>query len=141
EGAQPKLLLECACVIVSEQKARSVSIAVDVTDGHSFSIMQAEPRIDPFIGGANSTYHVDLTIELPPLVPGVYGVDFWIGPHNTETFDWVRDAIKFEIVESPTRGRTFPHFRDHGFIVPISRASVQESPKACTQASHSVVAR
>jgi lipopolysaccharide transport system ATP-binding protein len=139
EGAQPKLRLECACVIVSDRIARPVSIAVNVTDGHSFSIMQAEPSVEPFIGGARSTYNVDLTIDLPPLVPGIYGLDFWIGPHNTKTSDWVREAIKFEIVESPTRGRTFPHFRDHGFIVPISKAKVRTSENASPRTSHAIV--
>jgi lipopolysaccharide transport system ATP-binding protein len=127
EGAQPKLRLECACVIVLERMARPVSIAVNVTDGHSFSIMQAEPHVEPFIGGTGGTYNVALTIDLPPLVPGIYGLDFWIGPHNMETFDWIREAITFEILESPTPGRTFPHSRDHGFIVPISRARVRKS--------------
>jgi lipopolysaccharide transport system ATP-binding protein len=127
EGAQPNLRLECACVIVSEQMARPVSIAVDVTDGHSHSIMKAEPSVEPFIGGARGSYNVDLTIELPALVPRIYGLDFWIGPHNTETSDWVPGAIKFEIAESPTRGRTYPHTLDHGSIVLISRAKVRTS--------------
>jgi len=104
---------------------RPVSIAVDVTDGQSFSIMQAEPSVEPFIGGDRGTYNVDLTIDLPPLVPGTYGLDFWIGPHNTETDDYIREAIKFEIVESPTVGRIFPYHKDHGFIVPRSRAHVR----------------
>jgi lipopolysaccharide transport system ATP-binding protein len=125
EGAQPNVRLECKCVIVSERIARPAFIAVDVTDGHSFSIMQAVPSVEPFIGGARGTYNVDLTIELPSLIPGVYGVDFWIGPHNTENYDFVRGAVKFEIIESPTPGRTYPHSRDCGFIVPPSRAHVR----------------
>jgi len=125
DGAQPNLRLQCACVIVSERMNRPVSIAVDVTDGQSFSIMQAEPSVEPFIGGDRGTYNVDLTIDLPPLVPGTYGLDFWIGPHNTETDDYIREAIKFEIVESPTVGRIFPYHKDHGFIVPRSRAHVR----------------
>ena len=124
-GAQPNLHLKCVCVIVSEQRARPVSIAVDVTDNHSLSIMQAVPHVEPFIGGSPGTYSVDLTIDLPPLVPGNYGLDFWIGPHNTETFDWIREAIRFEILESPTQGRTFPHHRDHGWIVPASEVHVR----------------
>src|SRR5262249_17977800 len=94
EGVQPNLRLECACVIVSERAARPVAIVVDVMDGYSVAIMQAEPSIEPFIGGAPGTYNVDLTIELPPLVPGIYGLDFWIGPHNRETSDWIRQEIE-----------------------------------------------
>jgi lipopolysaccharide transport system ATP-binding protein len=124
DGTQPRINLDCLCVIVSEQIARPVLIAVDVTDGNSFSIMQALPRVEPFIGGTAGNYTVNLRIELPPLVPGIYGLDFWIGPHNTKTSDLVRGALKFEIVETPTRGRTHPHSPDHGSVVPNSSADV-----------------
>jgi lipopolysaccharide transport system ATP-binding protein len=127
EGAQPRLRLECTSAIVSERTARPVLIAIDVTDTNSVSIMQAEPHVEPFIGGAPGIYNVDLTIELPPLVPGIYGLDFWIGPHNSETFDWIRGEIKFEIIDSPTSRRTYPHTRDHGYIVPASRVEVRTS--------------
>ena len=127
EGTQPMLRLECACVVFSERMTRPVLIAVDLTDVNSFAIMQALPRVEPFIGGAAGSHTVSLSIELPPLVPGIYGLDFWIGPHNTETSDLVREAVKFEIIESPTRGRTIPHSRDHGSIVPNSSAHVRIS--------------
>ena len=137
-GAQPRLRLECACVIVAERIARPVLIAVDVTDANSVAIMQALPRVEPFIGGAVGTYHVNLIIELPPLVPGIYGLDFWIGPHNTATSHLVRAAIKFEVVESPTCGRTFPHHRDQGSVVPISSAHVQISDGSDARTSRAV---
>jgi hypothetical protein len=123
---------------VSKTIGRSVTIVVDVTDNNSFAIMQAEPSVEPFIGGTPGTYHVDVSIDLPPLVPGIYGLDFWIGPHNTETLDWIRGAIKFEILESPTRGRTYPHFADHGFIVPFSKASVRPIENAPSPTSNVV---
>jgi lipopolysaccharide transport system ATP-binding protein len=129
EGVQPTLRLECECNIVWQRTARPVLIAVDVTDG-AFAIMQALPRLEPFIGGPAGTYIVNLTIELPPLVPGIYGLDFWIGPHNTETVDSVRNAVRFEIAESPTQGRTVPHTTDHGFIVPFSTARVHSETHA-----------
>jgi lipopolysaccharide transport system ATP-binding protein len=125
-GSQPDLRLDCACVIVSDRTARPVLIAVDVTDVNSVSIMQAEPHVEPFIGVGGGTYIVELTINLPPLIPGIYGLDFWIGPHNTETSDWIRGAIKMEIIESPTFGRTFPHTLEHGCVVPPSTAHVRK---------------
>ena len=139
EGTQPMLRLECACIIVSERMVRPVLIAVDVTDVNSFAIMQALPRVEPFIGGTVGAYDVNLSIELPALVPGIYGLDFWIGPHNTETSDLVRGAIKFEIVESPTRGRIFPHgARDHGFVVPNSSAHVRTSRAIDPRRPHAI---
>jgi hypothetical protein len=43
-----------------------------------------------------------------------------VGSHNTETLDEVREAVTFEIYESPTQGRSFPHSKYHGYIVPFS---------------------
>jgi lipopolysaccharide transport system ATP-binding protein len=130
DGAQPTIRLQCSCVIVSERRAPPAVICVDVADVNSFRIMQAYPSLAPFIGGAPGTYNVEVIIELPPLIPGKYSLDFWIGPHNTESYDFVREAIKFEIVDSPTPGRTFPHTRDHGSIVPNSKARAWRSESA-----------
>jgi hypothetical protein len=35
----------------------------------------------------------------------------------------VTEVVAFEIVDTPTPGRTFPHTKDHGFIVPASRVA------------------
>jgi lipopolysaccharide transport system ATP-binding protein len=125
DGEQPRLHLECACMIAWERVARPAMIALDVLDTNSFSIMQALPHPEPFIGGSPGIYGIDISIHLPPLVPGIYGLEFWIGPHHSETFDSIRDVIRFEILQGPTQGRTFPHTRDHGFMVPISSARVR----------------
>ena len=68
------LRLECVCVIVSERMSRPVLIAVDVTDDNSFGIMQALPRLAPFIGGPAGTYDLNLSIELPPWCRGSMGL-------------------------------------------------------------------
>jgi homopolymeric O-antigen transport system ATP-binding protein len=124
KGTQPNISLSCICDVVFEEDSRPVMIDVDVTDANSFPIMQAQPNFEAFIGGASGRYEVNLQIDLPPLVPGNYGLNFWIGPHNTETSDQIREAIGIEIADSPSRGRTFPHTPDHGLIVPPSRAHV-----------------
>ena len=124
-GKQPSLRLECVCEIDIDSPARPLMIAVDVTDTNQFPIMQAVPSPKGFIGGDPGTYEVRLVIDLPPLVPGPYCLDFWIGPHNSETSDFVQGAVAFEVSESPSPGRTHPHTQDHGFIVPHSRAEVK----------------
>ncbi len=83
--------------------------------------MQAIPQIKPFIRHHLQPFSLVVLIDLPPLIPGHYGISLWVGPHNTETFDEVRGCTTFEVVESPTAGRTFPHYRNHGLIVPFSR--------------------
>jgi lipopolysaccharide transport system ATP-binding protein len=126
EGRQPNLILNCDAVVSLEPGGRPVHIAVDIADRIGTTIMQAEPKCEPFIGGSPGIYNVELKIELPPLVPGLYTLDFWIGPHNTETFDRVRQVITVEIDESPNPTRSFPYTLDHGSIVPISTASVSK---------------
>jgi hypothetical protein len=125
EGKQPNLKLVCAISIKSERPSRRASITIDVLDGTGVAIMQAEPRVEPFIGGPAGTYLWDLALDLPPLVPGNYFLTFWKGPHNTETFDCVRQAVQFEVFESPTLGTTFPHAADHGSVVPFSTVFVR----------------
>ena len=124
EGKQPILVLCCNAVIRSETKGRPVFISADIADQTGVTLMQAEPRCEPFIGGDRALYSVDLRINLPPLVPGPYNLHFWIGPHNTETIDWIGHAVTIEIIESPDPARSFPYTLDHGSIVPVSTASV-----------------
>jgi lipopolysaccharide transport system ATP-binding protein len=131
EGKQPQLRLHCHASIISEPGGRAVFISVDIADQSSATIMQAEPRCHPFIGGKPGTYYVDILVEVPPLVPGFYSVDFWIGSHNTETYDWIRQAVTFEIVDSPNPRRSFPYHLAHGSIIPPSTASVREESAAC----------
>jgi lipopolysaccharide transport system ATP-binding protein len=125
EGEQPKHRLLCKSMIRYERPGRPALITVDVFDAGLAPIMQAEPRTAPFIGGSPGVYMVDIEIELPPLVPGSYSLDFWIGPHNTESYDYIKKAITFQIVDNPAPGRTFPYTPDHGFMVPPSSASVR----------------
>jgi lipopolysaccharide transport system ATP-binding protein len=126
EGSQPNLILCGHAVIRSEPGARRVYIAVDIGDRTGATIMQAEPKAEPFIGGSPGIYSVDLRIELPPVVPGSYTLDFWIGAHYTEPFDWIRQAVTVEVIESPNPTRFFPYTLQHGSIVPISTATVSE---------------
>jgi lipopolysaccharide transport system ATP-binding protein len=95
-------------------------LAIDISTIHT-TLMQALPSITPFITPDNFREPFEVSVDLPPLIPGVYYADFWIGSHNNETADFIEKAIQFEIIESPTSNRTFPHSPDHGFVVPFSQ--------------------
>ena len=123
-GAQPKHKLECRCDIVCEGNNSPVFISVDFVDRNLGVIMQAEPKTQPFIGSKPGKYRVDLSIDLPPLVPGIYWLKFWIGTHNTQTVDNIKEAVAFEIVDNPTPQRSYPYTPDHGSVVPLSRVEV-----------------
>jgi hypothetical protein len=83
--------------------------------------MQAIPSATPFIEGRPGCTDLSFEIDLPPLIPGVYHLDLWIGHHYSNTCDFIENALSFEINESPTPGRGYPHTLDHGSIVPNSR--------------------
>ena len=63
---------------------------------------------------------VKINIQLPPMIPGQYLLSIWVGSHNTDTIDIVKEATMFEVNDSPLLGRSFPYSPDHGYIVPIS---------------------
>ncbi len=87
--------------------------------------MQAIPTIDTFID-FKETKEYTFKIELNGLIPDVYSLSTWIGPHNNETYYSKERMCFFDIINSPTKGRTFPHTEDHGFIVPASKLLVND---------------
>jgi lipopolysaccharide transport system ATP-binding protein len=119
QGKQPNLNLICTVELKSKNASQPVFIAVDICDSSLIPIMQALPSAKPFIPTRDKIKAI-LTITLPQLIPGIYILDFWIGSHFSQTIDYVRNAVRFEITESPTPGRTAAHPTDHGFIVPAS---------------------
>lgn len=97
-------------------------VAIDMADRAGSPLMQALPTLNKFLkykpDGA-TTLHIQ--VDMPPLVPGEYYLSFWAGSHNTETLDFEDQIVRFDIIASPTKGRTFPHTREHGCIVPYSK--------------------
>jgi len=128
EGQQPSHKLQCTVSIMVREGARKVLIAAEIRGTNSISIIQAQPQSVPFVGGSAGTYTVDMSIDLPPLIPGTYCVDFWIGPHPSENADYIQEAVSFDIVDSPVPGRSLAYGSDHGFIVPHSSATVCFAP-------------
>jgi lipopolysaccharide transport system ATP-binding protein len=125
DGAQPRIQLRCSISIAVEPGGKPVFLAVDILGQNSAPLMQALPRCEPFIGATAGLHAIELTIDLPPLIPGIYALGFWIGSHFTETADHIGSAVAFEIVESPDPRRTFPHTAEHGYVVPSSSAHVK----------------
>jgi lipopolysaccharide transport system ATP-binding protein len=119
-GEQPDLRLELNLAIETRVKHQAAFLAVDILDDLGVSIMQAIPTLECLVTGQPGKKHYLMEIQLPPLVPGHYSLTVWMGPHNTETYDSVASVVGFDIKDTPTKGRSFPHTRDHGCIVPYS---------------------
>jgi len=124
-GTQPRMTLRVSLTLKSHGRHAQALVALDIVDSSGSALMQAIPRLEPFISFQSEPHHLAVTIDLPALIPGVYGVTLWAGPHNRETLHEVRTPTMFEILESPTPGRTFPHSRDHGVVVPSSSIDYQ----------------
>jgi lipopolysaccharide transport system ATP-binding protein len=127
-GRQPKVQLELELTLKCERPTAGCLLAIDVKDGTLTGIMQAMPTSVPFVEGKPGQHRVTLTVDLPPLIPGVYHLDLWIGRHFSETTDLVREALAFEITESPSPGRSYPHGADHGAVVPPARFEYRSTP-------------
>ena len=113
-------LLKLQGVVVANGMHDKAFIAVDFVNSVGNNFMQALPKAEPFVELKNEILKIEVVIELPPLIPDIYYVSVWIGPHYTHTYDFVEEVVKFEIEKSPTEGRTFPHAINHGVIVPRS---------------------
>lgn len=129
-GSQPRHAVVVVCEVHSIRQHAPAFVAFDIADATSTSLMQALPTEKRILAYSQRPRRFEVTIELPPLVPGCYQIKAWIGPHNTVTFDFVESALAFRITESPTLGRTFPHTPDHGFVVPRSTVVVEDTDDA-----------
>ncbi len=122
-GEQPYLKLNITFSATSIELHDPAFVAFDIKNSIGTPIMQAIPTIEPFIdfNGTNNSYSIE--VDLLGLVPDHYSISIWIGPHNTVTYDFKPDILSFDILQSPTLGRTFPHTPDHGYLVPNSKIS------------------
>ena len=119
-GKQPSLRLNIDVILASNATHLPAFIAFDIADGAGNPVMQALPTLDRFIKDSRKTHNLAIQVELPPLIPGRYTIGIWVGSHNTDTIDAVARCVMFEVLTSPTAGRSFPHHADHGHIVPNS---------------------
>ena len=120
-GEQPSLKLLCSIRTRAFGPGAPSLLTVDITDAFGTAIMQADPSSTPFVPGAPGDYEFSMEIFLPALIPGTYWLSFWIGPNNTETYDFISNGLAFEVNTSPIPGRTFPHTVDHGYVVAQSK--------------------
>jgi len=120
-GEQPSHKLTVTCEVISQIQHNAAFLAFDVTNSMGITIFQAIPKLNPFINFSFETRKYVTEIELPPLIPDHYKVSAWLGSHNTETFCWDKEVAGFEVINSPSVGRNFPHSHHNGFLVPPSR--------------------
>jgi lipopolysaccharide transport system ATP-binding protein len=126
-GMQPRHVLRCQAHLKTRCEFPGAIVAIDVHDPLGAWLMQAVPRTEPFIFSTKESHDLSVDVELPPLIPGTYVVSVWAGIGLTHTIDWAREVVAFDILDSPTPGRTIPHSADRGFCVPVSTVSLDGS--------------
>jgi lipopolysaccharide transport system ATP-binding protein len=121
EGEQPRHSLRIDFELEGSRAHKPAFVSFDITDASGAALMQAMPVVESFVRPRLGVQTFQVTVDLPPLIPGQYWVSPWVGSHNTETLDMVSQCVAFEVSHSPTLGRTFPHSVNHGRIVPQSQ--------------------
>ena len=120
-GDQPSYQLEINFSMRSLKPHKKGFVAFDISNSLGITILQAIPELEPFVPHSESEQHYKVRVELPPLIPDRYVISFWMGSHNTETLAWEKDIVSFEITDSPTKNRNYPHSFSNGFIAPVSQ--------------------
>jgi len=126
-GEQPQHTLDVEVKLRTKAAHQPAFLAIDIFDATGSKIMQALPSVEGFVTDASRQHTVKIPVCLPPLIPGHYLIGVWVGSHNTETLDEVEQCVGFEVTQSPTKGRTYPHSPYHGYIVP--EAGLQYLPE------------
>ncbi len=96
-------------------------LAFDIKSVDETPIFQSIPIEEPFIEFSKNELTHLTEIELPKLIPGIYSLSVWLGPFYTETYDWQKDCVVFEIVDSPNNNRIMPHYKENGYLITKSK--------------------
>lgn len=120
-GGQPNLVLVIETTVESQRVHQPAFLAFDICGEDGTPVFQAIPTDRPFIKYSTGMQTFRTEIDLPLLIPGVYKVSAWSGPHYSETYDWEREILSFQIHLSPMHGRVHPHSKRNGYVVPLSK--------------------
>lgn len=126
-GEQPNLVLFTRLHMRSSGVHGRAFVALDLIDANGGVVLQSVPIATPFIPesshGEIAKHEVDISTNLPPLIPGNYNISVWCGTHFNRTIEMIENAASFRIDCGPMKSRSFPYSIDHGSISAVSSAS------------------
>ncbi|OOG68170.1 hypothetical protein B0E43_22475 [Algoriphagus sp. A40] len=121
EGKQPNynIIFEIRCL--SNSHHEDAFLAIDVSSWDGTKIFQSIPEPKPLLKFSPKASVLQVQLDLPALIPGIYKVSIWAGTDYSKTLDWQKDIISFEIVSSPIKFRSTPHSPiNNGYFCPPS---------------------
>jgi lipopolysaccharide transport system ATP-binding protein len=117
-GSQPRLKLKVDVLVYGgKQEKTKFMFAMNISNDMDVMIGQTIPSFDLVSLKKESRRNYSFLIDINGFVPDTYYLSVWIGPHFSNTLDWVKKAVSFEVIESPQFGRTFPHTRENGPLI------------------------
>ena len=122
------LVLEVTIQCESPTPARHM-IAVDILSSDGVPLMQGLPNTE-YINLRSGVNRLEISISLPQLIPGQYTLDLWTSTYYTTSKDYIRNALTFDVNESPIAGRIYPHPTDHGYIIAQANVKTIDTDKA-----------
>ncbi len=116
-GNQPAMTLTIDFKTNSETAYPNAFVVFGIKGSLGSTIMEAIPKLDPFIkfNGQEMSYKCE--IKLNGFIPGPYAIYAWLGVSEAENYDWIDDVLHFEIFDAPMADRTFPYSPRTGYLI------------------------
>jgi lipopolysaccharide transport system ATP-binding protein len=104
------------------RRVGSSMVAIMITSGDGIAVHElwnvnegcpwvAEPGV----------YEFEVTIPRLCLYPGTYSIDVWLGDANSARLDYITEAIRFHVIQTPTSELERPLDRANGLVFQKSR--------------------
>jgi len=107
------------CKLTAERAGKPIRLAVSITTGDGLPIAHMVDRDSKFeIESAGVDEVVTIVLRDLRLYPGLYSLSFWIGTHDVEDLDHVRDCLTFEIKPGGLTNRSLPRQTGIIFLTP-----------------------
>jgi lipopolysaccharide transport system ATP-binding protein len=121
-GKQPNLslIINFKVKFPDNNEYKPAFVSFNIDNAHGLSIMQAIPQEEPFISANDQDKTFQCKIHINGIIPGKYYLSPWIGSQYFDTYDFPRQLLSFEVIDSPIMGRTVDHPEYNGYFVPQS---------------------
>jgi lipopolysaccharide transport system ATP-binding protein len=120
-GTQPKLKLSVE-FCVTKCVALPAFVTFGIINSAGVTIMEAYPTSTNAKITFNNEKKIHICeIKLNNFIPDKYSFYAWLGPTPTVEYDFIKNRLGFEIIDSPMPDRTFPFSTNLGSLIADSK--------------------